>query len=232
MNERLVRRVFYPLHERLKRQPTFQRLAELERSQWLSPELLAEYQFGRLRSLVEFAYAHVPYYRAILDDHGLTPQRLQSPHDLRDFPFLTREIIRTRFDDLRAHAHLPGVHKRSSGGSTGVPVTVLVDMRRMGFVEAARMRAQRWFDVNVGAREIVLWASPIELTRQDRVRQFRDSWLNSRLLSAFDLGEEGLARYAEVFHRDDHVKMYGYTIVLFLLVSHFVRQSLPPHPRL
>ena len=81
MNERLVRRVFYPLHERLKRKPTFQRLAELERSQWLSPELLGEYQFSRLRSLVEFAYAHVPYYRAILDDHGLTPQRLQSPRE-------------------------------------------------------------------------------------------------------------------------------------------------------
>jgi len=116
---------------------------------------------------VEFAYAHVPYYRAILDDHGLTPQRLQSPHDLRDFPFLTREIVRTRFDDLRRAPNLPRVHERSSGGSTGVPVTVLVDMRRMGFVEAARMRAHRWFDVDVGAREIVLWASPIELTRQD-----------------------------------------------------------------
>src|SRR5207237_184534 len=106
---------------------------------------LGEYQFGRLRSLVEFAHAHVPYYRAILDDHGLTPQRLQSPHDLRDFPFLTREIVRTRFDDLRARANLPRVHQRSSGGSTGVPVTVLVDMRRMGFVEAARMRARSFF---------------------------------------------------------------------------------------
>ena len=232
MNERLVRRVFYPLHERLKRKPTFQRLAELERSQWLSPELLGEYQFSRLRSLVEFAHAHVPYYRAILDDHGLTPQRLQSPHDLRDFPFLTREIVRTRFDDLRARANLPRVHQRSSGGSTGVPVTVLVDMRRMGFVEAARMRAHRWFDVEVGAREIVLWASPIELTRQDRIRQIRDWWLNSRLLSAFDLGEDGLARYVEVIRRDQPVKMYGYASALFLLAAYFERESLPPPSRL
>ena len=181
---------------------------------------------------MEFAHTHVPYYRAILDDHGLTPQRLQSPHDLRDFPFLTREIVRTRFDDLRARANLPRVHQRSSGGSTGVPVTVLVDMRRMGFVEAARMRAHRWFDVDVGAREIVLWASPIELTRQDRIRQIRDWWLNSRLLSAFDLGEDGLARYVEVIRRDQPVKMYGYASALFLLAAYFERESLPPPSRL
>jgi phenylacetate-CoA ligase len=105
-------------------------------------------------------------------------------------------------------------------------------MRRMGFVEAARMRAHRWFDVEVGAREIVLWASPIELTRQDRIRQIRDWWLNSRLLSAFDLGEDGLARYAEVIRRDRPVKMYGYASALFLLAAYFERESLPPPSRL
>ena len=94
MNESLVRHVLFPLHERLKRKPTFRWLAELEHTQWLSPERLAEYQFVRLRRLVEFAYAHVPYYRAILDEPGVPPQRLQSPYDLRDFPFLTRELIR------------------------------------------------------------------------------------------------------------------------------------------
>jgi len=37
MNQRLVGRVIFPLHERLKRKPTFERLRELERTQWLAP---------------------------------------------------------------------------------------------------------------------------------------------------------------------------------------------------
>jgi phenylacetate-CoA ligase len=228
VNERLVRRVLYPLHEQLKRKPTFRRLEELEHTQWLSPERLAEYQFTRLQRLLEFAYTHVPYYRAILDKHGLAAGHLESPDDLRRIPFLTRELVRTRFDDLRARASLPRVHQRSSGGSTGAPVTVLVDMGRMGFGEAARLRAQRWFGVNVGAREIVLWGSPIEITRQDRVRRIRDWCLNSRLLSAFDMGEEALARHAAEIRDYNPTKMYGYASALYLLAGYFERESLPP----
>src|SRR5260370_36598970 len=37
MNQRLVGRVIFPLHERLKRKPTFERRRELERTQWLRP---------------------------------------------------------------------------------------------------------------------------------------------------------------------------------------------------
>jgi len=232
MNDRLVRHVLFPLHERLKRKPTFRWLAELERTQWLSPDQIAEYQFTRLRHLVDFAYTHVPYYRATLDEHGVQPQRLQSPLDLRDFPFLTRELIRTRFTDLRAHANLPNVHKRSSGGSTGSPVTVLVDMNRMALGEAGRLRAHRWFHVEPGAREIVLWGSPIEITRQDRVRQIRDWCLNSRLLSAFDMGEKALERHLAAIYRHQPVKMYGYASSLYLLAAYLEHHDALPPPSL
>jgi len=232
MNESLVRHVLFPLHERLKRKPTFRWLAELEHTQWLSPERLAEYQFVRLRRLVEFAYAHVPYYRAILDEPGVPPQRLQSPYDLRDFPFLTRELIQTRFDDLRARASLPHVHRRSSGGSTGSPVTVLVDMNRMGLTEAGRLRAHRWFGIRPGAREIVLWGSPIEITRQDRIRRIRDWCLNSWLLSAFDMGEKALEQHMAAIYEHQPAKMYGYASALYLLSGYLEHHRLPPPPAL
>jgi len=194
MNETVVGRVLFPLHERLKGKPTFRWLAELERTQWLAPEQLAAYQFARLQALLTWAHERAPYYRELLEAAGLPEGKLSSPDDLRRVPFLTRDLLRARFDDLRARADLRGVQLRSSGGSTGQPVTVLVDMTRMGVEEAARLRAHRWFGLAPGAREVVLWGSPIELGRQDRIRQLRDQLLNSRLLSAFDLGDAQLAR--------------------------------------
>jgi phenylacetate-CoA ligase len=228
MNPLLVRHVLFPLHERLKRKPTFRRLRELGRTQWLSPGALAQYQFARLRRLLDFAYAHVPYYRALLDERGLAPARIQSPADLEQLPLLTRDLIRARFEDLRARASLPGVHARSSGGSTGSPVTVLVDMGRMGMQEAARLRAHGWFGLQPGEREIVLWGSPIELTRQDRLRQLRDRWLNTRLLSAFDMGEAALAHHAAAIRRHRPAKMYGYASALYLMARYFERERLQP----
>ncbi len=232
MNPALVRHVLYPFHERLKRKPTFQWLRELQTTQWLSSSGLAEYQFARLRQLLEFAYAHVPYYREIMDERELPPRRVQSPSDLERLPLLTRDLIRTRFEALRARARLPGVHARSSGGSTGTPVTVLVDMGRMGIAEAARLRAHRWFGLRPGDREVVLWGSPIELTNQDRVRQWRDWFLNSRLLSAFDMGESTLSQHMEAIRQHRPVKMYGYASAFYLLARYAERESLAPPPGL
>lgn len=227
MNPWLTGRVLFPLHEWLKRKPTFRRLGELERTQWLSADRIAELQMERLRGLLEWATTHVPYYRSVLAERGLRPRDIVAIHDLARLPFLTRELVQTRFDDLRARAALRGVHRRSSGGSTGVPVTVLVDMDRMGMQEGARLRAHRWFGLEPGAREVVLWGSPIEVTRQDRVRGLRDWLLNSRLLSAFDMGEVELGEHAAEIRRFRPAKLYGYASALHLLAAHMDQRRLP-----
>ena len=229
MNERLVRRILFPLHERLKRKPTFARLRELERTQWLEPDRLAVYQLDRLRRLFSFAYRHVPYYQALMNQYDMPGGHVESLGDLERLPVLTREDLRIHFDSLRARASLPGVHRRSSGGSTGSPVTVLVDMDRMGMAEAARLRAQGWFGVRPGSREIVLWGTPATAARRDEmIRSFRDWWLNTRVLSAFDMGAEALRRHAATVSRVQPVKMYGYASALSLLAGHFQRERLDP----
>lgn len=232
MHPLLVRHVAYPLHERLKRKRTFPWLRELERTQWLGADSLRDYQFRRLRSHLQWAYAHVPYYRALFDEHDLAPARIKSFEDFHRLPFLTRELLRSRFEDLRATVRLPNVKRRSTGGSTGIPVTVEVDMERMGISEAARLRTHRWFGLEPGAREVVLWGSPIELGRQDRIRQVRDWLLNSRLLTAFDMGEVALADHARAILQFQPRKMYGYASAFFLLARYFQRERVVPPPAL
>lgn len=216
----LVKRLLFPLHERLKGKPTFAWLRRLEATQWLPPEQLRELQWRRLGELMTFAYTHVPYYRRLFDEYGLPPNKLRSPDDLATLPTLTRSVIRSQFDDLRARAHVRGVHRRSSGGSTGAPVTILADMERMGFGEAARLRAHRWFGLEPGAREICLWGSPIELTHQDRLRVLRDRLLNSRILSAFDITPRRLADYARFIARFQPEKMYCYAHAVYLFARY------------
>lgn len=226
MHPTLVNRVVFPLHERLKGKRTHAWLRELERSQWLPPERLCELQFLRLRGLLEFAYREVPYYTRLLDDHEVQPWRITSPEDVTRIPFLTKEIIRKRFDDLQpTRARVGRRVPMSSGGSTGSPVTVMVDMGRMAFTDAARLRAHRWFGVDMGTPEIVLWGSPIESTKQDVVRRARDWLVNSQLLSAFDLSERSLDRYADEVRRVRPGKLYGYASAIYLLASHMRRRG-------
>jgi phenylacetate-CoA ligase len=228
MNARLVGRVLFPLHEWLKSKPTFRLLNELEATQSLPADRLAEYRFRRLHHLLEFAYANVPYYRELMDEHAVRPRHVQDFADLRRMPVLTRDILQTRFDDLRARASLRHVHRRASGGSTGTPVTVLVDMGRMGMTEAGRLRAQRWFGVPPGAPEVVLWGTPARIGRTEWIRRVRDRLLNTRVLSAFDMGEAAVHRHAQTLLRVRPSKIYGYASACHLLAAHFQRERLDP----
>jgi len=228
MHPTLVNRVIFPLHERLKGKPTHRYLRALEESQWLGHDAVRELQLRRLREHLAFAYREVPYYTRLLDEHELPPRRVQSLEDFARIPMLTKDIIRSHFDELQPGTRIRGTQRVSTGGSTGTPVTVLVDPRRAAFTDATRLRAHRWFGTDMGAPEIVLWGSPIELGRQDRLRSVRDRLLNSRLLSAFDLGEGALARYAEVLHRKRPRKLYGYASALALLAGYLRRTGWRP----
>src|SRR6185295_20010555 len=97
----IVDRVIFPLHERLKGKPTYARLHDLERSQWLEPGPLRELQFRAVRAHLEFAYAEVPYYTRLLDEHELNPRRIQSFEDFSRIPYLTRDLLRTHFEELQ-----------------------------------------------------------------------------------------------------------------------------------
>jgi phenylacetate-CoA ligase len=228
MHPAIVRTLLLPLHERLKNTSTFACLREIEQTQWLDSAALRELQFARLRRHLEFAYRQTPYYRRLLDEHELPPHRIQSFDDFARVPPLTRDLLRRNFSELQArHCRLGRVQALSTGGSTGQPVTVLTDTS-VGFGPAVRYRAHRWFGLQPGAREIVLWGSPIEITRQDRLRTVRDWLINSKLLSAFDLGEDALAAYTNTLTRYRPQKMYGYASALYLFARHLERVGWRP----
>ena len=228
MHPYIARHIVFPFQERLKGKKTYKILKELENSQWLSAKRVQELQFSRLKDHLAFAYQHVPYYRRVFDQHGLHPAQINDFSDFRRIPPLTRELLRKHFDDLQARVPIRGIQKMSTGGSTGSPVAVLVDSQRNSFIDAARLRSHRWFEADMGVREIVLWGSPIEITRQDHIRYLRDRLLNSRLLSAFNMGEKSLAEYSDIIVAYQPVKMYGYASALYLLAQYFQRTKTRP----
>ena len=60
------------------------------------------YQDERLRAIVAHAYETVPFYRRRFDECALTPPDIRGRADLPKLPLLTRDDIRTHFDDLRS----------------------------------------------------------------------------------------------------------------------------------
>jgi len=92
-------------------------------SQWWDYERLKSYQIEQLRRLLTHAYTNTPYYRKIFDDRGLKPNDIQDLSDLQKLPVLTRDIIRSNYDDLiDQRLSKSKLKKFSTSGSTGSPL--------------------------------------------------------------------------------------------------------------
>lgn len=215
---RLCANVVFPLHERFKGHRSVAMLRELMRTQWCSAQELQQLQLTRLRALLGFAGEHVPYYRELYARIGFDPARVTSLDDLRRLPVLTKDIIRNEGDRMGTAAaqSLPWHY---TSGSTGNPLRFKTGIGRKSADIAAKWRATRWWDVDIGDPEIVCWSSPVEIKAQDRVRDVRDALLRTKTLSTISLTVERMDEAIAQIRRTRPKMLFGYPSSLSLIAQ-------------
>lgn len=73
--------------------------------------------------LMQYVYAHLSYYRNVMQARSLTPGSFRGLGDLAKLPILTKEIIRREGRALRADRYPDAACTvRRSGGTTGEPI--------------------------------------------------------------------------------------------------------------
>ena len=221
----LSRRLVWPVHERLVGRATLRYVAELEWSQYASPVELDDLRRQKLQALLVHASRHTAFYRDRISDAGVD-LRDDNPFDaLRALPLLSKDEIRAHLTDMLWHDAPGGLFRHSTGGSTGEPLTFYFDRRRQGYDQADRIRTHRWFGVDHGDRELFLWGSPIEWSRTDRVKRFRDALFNHRLLSAFEMSPTRMDAYLDEIESYRPACLFGYPSSIALLVRHALRRG-------
>jgi len=216
----LVARVLFPLHELLKRHTTVGVRRRLERTQWHAPAELESLQLQRLRRLLERAGRSVPYYRDLFRELGFDPARdLHSLADLSRLPRLDKPTIRAAGDRMKADDAV-GLARFNTGGSSGEPLVFYIGRERVSHDVAAKWRATRWWNVDIGDPEMVVWGSPIELGAQDGVRAVRDRLLRTQLLPAFQMSAEKLDGFLGRIRTARPRMLFGYPSALSHIARH------------
>jgi phenylacetate-CoA ligase len=209
----------FPLHERLKGHDSVAVRRRLERSQWRSTaDILAE-QTDRLRDFLTDIGRRVPYWRKLFQELGFDPKGVTSAQDLQRLPLLTKTAIRAHTEDMKAQGHGP-LTRYNTGGSSGQPLVFYIGKARKSHDVAAKWRATRWWDVDIGDREAVIWGSPIEHGTQDRIKQWRDSLMRSTLLPAFEMSETRLDEFVAWLRRERPTMLFGYPSALSYIAGH------------
>lgn len=211
-----VSHALFPLHERLKSHSSVALRRSLEHSQWLPAADLERLRVRKLRDFLIEIGRRVPYYDGLFQRLGFDPQTVASLADLRCLPLLDKAAIRAAGDSMKATDAGP-LSRYNTGGSSGEPLIFYIGKGRKSHDVAAKWRATRWWGVDIGDPEVVVWGSPIELGAQDRLRLLRDRLIRSTLLPAFEMSPANLDRFADAIVRIRPAMLFGYPSSLALI---------------
>ena len=104
-----------------------------EEYETLPREALEALQLKRLQSQIERIYAWVPYYRAKMDEVGVTPGDIRTLADISRLPFTTKEDLRKNYPFGLFTVPLERVVRiHASSGTTGQPTVVGYTKRDIG----------------------------------------------------------------------------------------------------
>lgn len=222
---RFIANLVFPLQERVKKHDTVRVRRQMEESQWWSAERIAALQVERLKAFLTDIGANVPYYRELFASTGFDPRAVKSTADLQALPFLTKAVIKDNTDALRAD-DAKGLARFNTGGSSGVPLIFFIGTERVTHDVAAKWRATRWWDVDIGDPEVVVWGSPIELGTQDRMRLIRDKLMRTELLPAFEMSDERVEAFIARIRQMRPKMLFGYPSAISHIAGYAEKKGL------
>jgi len=218
MNTYLARNIFH-LQERFLGRSTFSILKKLNQSQWWPAEQMDSLRLERLKWILATAYQNTPYWRGVMDAQGIQPEGIRSLEDLQKFPLLVKETLRSRREEMVWRTEGKRVQLVRTSGSTNEALQFYTSSTRESHINAARMRGHEWIGVRRGEREMYYWGSPVELSKQDRIKRFRDWLINDGLTNGFELTPERVAGYIAYWKRWRPKCIFGYPSTFVLTVK-------------
>ncbi|MFX0195083.1 MAG: AmmeMemoRadiSam system radical SAM enzyme [Candidatus Hodarchaeota archaeon] len=149
--------ITYPTYLKLKGLRILEFLQELEKSQWYGVEQIRALQIRKLKALLIHCQMYVPYYQEIFNSLGFNPEHVKALDDIQRLPFLEKQDFIKNTEKIKTTAKNFPFHKAETSGSTGIPMSLLTDYNSMARSIAARIRAERWWNMDYGLKELHFW---------------------------------------------------------------------------
>ena len=230
--ETAFRHVLFPIYESgLRRRPTLGYLKEYEHNQWLPESEIAELQWRKLKSLIDFCWREVPYYQRRWKELGVTPGGLNSFEDYARLPILTKGEIRANFDDLHAPSLRKGLLYKTTGGSTGEPLRFGYTRESYERRTAVMWRGYSWAGARMGRRMLYLWGMVVgdpSLTHRIKEGIYHAAF-NRCMLNAFLMSEERMPEYVSRFNRFRPEIVVGYAGPLLRMAEWILDRQVEIH---
>ncbi|MBU2468678.1 MAG: hypothetical protein KKC78_08550, partial [Proteobacteria bacterium] len=208
----------------------FDRIAQVEKNQWISRDQLQELAWQKQKALVKHAYEKTPFYKEKYSQAGFEPGDLRRREDFERLPVLTKGEVRQNLERMRMQ-NLPEDRVRTmfTGGSTGVPLKVYQDRQGALWNDPMRFRTHGAWGLKMGVRIAHIWGlNPLnEQYEQNQQSSWHRYLHNFVLLSAFDMTEEKMVKFAGILARYKPHLIISYTSAMYTFANFLLENGGP-----
>ncbi|MBQ0088921.1 MAG: phenylacetate--CoA ligase family protein [Prevotellaceae bacterium] len=220
-SEKLRLDIILPLAERIKGTNATYWYKQIQIMKSWSKEEVRDWQETKLRNFIRHAYEHTVYYRNLFDSLSLKPEDIQCAEDLKKLPILTKDIIRTHYDDLVADDVKTMKYRvNKTGGTSGMPMQFLCNEDVWGYVTAAKIDGWKQIGYRYGDKFAALGSSSILNLKPSWSRRIYDCIRREYGYNSLSLSDEKCAIYLEDMRKKGIHYVYGYASAIYILAKY------------
>jgi phenylacetate-coenzyme A ligase PaaK-like adenylate-forming protein len=194
--------------------------AQADESQWWSEDELRDFQSRKLRTIVESAARHVPYYRDKYRPLDLDLDGLEFPEGVAKLPAITKADVREGGKSLISEKRRGPLFSGSTSGTTGAPLTLHQDMHAINRENAFVWRQLAWAGLRRGDRRAWMRGDMIVPATQQKPPYWRVNHAeNMLMLSSYHLSETAAPAYLDSLAGFDPAVIQAYPSSVGFLAS-------------
>lgn len=202
-------RIRFYLIDLLRGTTVLHHLSSLEHEQYWSPETLKDIANDRMNRMLLKAKSTVPFYQ----QYALTTS----------FPVLTKDIIRRQANDFKVPSYKGKLIKKSTGGSTGIPLMYYTTPQAQSFMWAGIIHA--WKVVGYKLGDKVAFVTGTSLAKKDWRHSIFYKLMNVHIISAYNLNDETIRQYLIKLIDTKTKIIYGYPTALHEIALFVLRHK-------
>ena len=194
-------------------------------NQNLQREALEELNWNKRKEIVRYAYEHVPFYRDYYEEKGFSPDDLHCKEDWEKVPPLEKEHIRVNKQRMLSSSVPPcSIALTSTGGSTGMPLSVYRD-KRFKF-EILGWRAFTWWGISPADNTGIMHRR-VPTNWVDKLKN-RMLWCPTKriYLNANRVEETDIARFVREITTQKIIWLTGYVGTLERVADYVLREGI------
>jgi phenylacetate-CoA ligase len=185
----------------------------------------------RLFNILHYAINNIPYYKRISKNRQIKLSKETIFNDLKQFPILTKEIIRKNWNDLCSDLQNKKYILNTSGGTTGEPVKFVQGQNYVIKNFASTLAFNEIADYQYGDKLIKLWASERDLKgkQEGTFMKFINRYISKiYLLNGLNLSDDRIRRYLKEIRRIKPKIILSYVQSISELAKYIKKNNLNP----